>query len=201
MKKRLAKRKFLTLFTIFLSLIAVCMTLYFIFEPDIDRALYPREYSEFVEHYAKQYNVPVNLIYAIMRTESSFKSDAVSSAGAIGLMQIMPSTFRWLSDDMLGEKLDDAMLYDAETNIRYGVYYLSRLRDRYGDWQTACAAYNAGNGTVDRWLSDHSMTDIRGNLIPERIPIDETRVYVQKVKKAYAAYSRLYPELPPIPFS
>ncbi|MBR2622230.1 MAG: lytic transglycosylase domain-containing protein [Clostridia bacterium] len=175
--------------------------LYLLFEPKIDRALYPREYQTYVERYAKQYNVPENLIYAVIRTESDFKPDAVSSAGAVGLMQIMPSTFRWLSDDMLGEDLEDGMLYDPETNIRYGVYYLRRLYDRYNDWPTACAAYNAGSGRVDGWLEDSTLTNLQGNLISDRIPIGETRIYVRKIQKAYQAYQRLYPSLNIIPFS
>ena len=201
MKKSLAKRKPLTLLIVFLSLIAVCAALCFIFEPNIDRALYPREYSAYVEKYAKQYDVPQNLIYAVIRTESDFQADAVSAVGAVGLMQMMPSTFRWLSDDMLGEYLEDGMLYDAETNIRYGVYYLRRLYDRYGDWLTACAAYNAGSGRVDGWLKDSSLTNLQGDLVPERIPIGETRIYVRKVKKAYQAYQRLYPAVSIVPFS
>ncbi|MBR5616419.1 MAG: lytic transglycosylase domain-containing protein [Clostridia bacterium] len=201
MKKPLAKRKPLTLLIVFLSLIAVCAALCFIFEPNIDRALYPREYSAYVEKYAKQYDVPQNLIYAVIRTESDFQADAVSAVGAVGLMQMMPSTFRWLSDDMLGEYLEDGMLYDAETNIRYGVYYLRRLYDRYGDWLTACAAYNAGSGRVDGWLKDSSLTNLQGDLVPERIPIGETRIYVRKVKKAYQAYQRLYPAVSIVPFS
>ena len=201
MKKPLAKRKPLTLLIVFLSLIAVCAALCFIFEPNIDRALYPREYSTYVEKYAKQYDVPQNLIYAVIRTESDFQADAVSAVGAVGLMQMMPSTFRWLSDDMLGEYLEDGMLYDAETNIRYGVYYLRRLYDRYGDWLTACAAYNAGSGRVDGWLKDSSLTNLQGDLVPERIPIGETRIYVRKVKKAYQAYQRLYPAVSIVPFS
>lgn len=193
------KRRFILI--IAAALVLTSVALYFLFEPNIDRAMYPREYQTFVRHYAKQYDVPENLIYAIIRTESGFDPDAVSSVGAIGLMQVMPSTFRWLSDDMLGEGLADGMLYDPETNIRYGIYYLHRLYLRYGDWQTVCAAYNAGNGTVDRWLTDASLIDQRGELIPDRIPIGETKAYVKKVKKAYESYCHLYPSLPIVPFS
>ena len=189
-----------------ISIVAVAVllligALYLLFEPKIDRALYPREYQAYVERYAKQYDVPENLIYAVIRTESDFQADAVSAVGAVGLMQMMPSTFRWLSDDMLGEYLEDGMLYDAETNVRYGVYYLRRLYDRYGDWLTACAAYNAGSGRVDGWLKDSSLTNLQGDLVPERIPIGETRIYVRKVKKAYQAYQRLYPAVSIVPFS
>jgi len=193
MKKPGAKKTVLTLLVVLLTLVAVCVSLYFIFEPDIDRALYPREYSELVEKYAKQYDVPENLVYAVIRTESSFNPKAVSRAGAVGLMQMMPSTFRWLTDDILAEGLEDDALYDPEVNIRYGTYYLRRMYDRYGDWETALASYNAGSGNVDSWLLDPVLTDWRGDLITERIPFEETKNYVKKVVKAYDAYNRLYP--------
>jgi len=193
MKKPCAKKTVLTLLVVLLTLVAVCVSLYFIFEPDIDRALYPREYSELVEKYAKQYDVPENLVYAVIRTESSFNPKAVSRAGAVGLMQMMPSTFRWLTDDILAEGLEDDALYEPEVNIRYGTYYLRRMYDRYGDWETALASYNAGSGNVDSWLLDPVLTDWRGDLITESIPFEETKNYVKKVVKAYDAYNRLYP--------
>ncbi len=198
---RTKRQKRITLVAVIAVLLGACIALGFLVAPGVDEALYPRKYQEIVEQYAKQYDVPVNLVYAVIRTESDFKSDAISSAGAIGLMQMMPSTFRWLSDDMLGECLKDEMLYDAETNIRYGVYYLRRLYDRYGDWMTVCAAYNGGSGRVDGWLKDKTLTDQHGNLIASRIPIGETRAYVRKIQKAYLAYERLYPTGTPLPFS
>ena len=85
-------------------------------------------------------------------------------------------------------------------NIRYCVYYLRRLYDRYGDWLTACAAYNAGSGRVDAWLDDPTMVDLMGNLIESRIPFEETRAYVRKIKKAYTAYERLSPTGDVLPF-
>lgn len=193
MKKLLTKRTLLTFLTVLLTLILVCVALYFMFEPNIDRALYPREYSELVEKYAKQYDVPENLVYAVMRTESGFDPQAISRVGAVGLMQMMPSTFRWLTEDILVESLEDDALYDPEVSIRYGVFYLRRMYDRYGDWQTALASYNAGSGRVDGWLEDKTLTDWKGDLIVDRIPFEETRGYVKKVVKAYDAYSRLYP--------
>jgi soluble lytic murein transglycosylase len=201
MKASKEQHKLLNVFIVLLALLLVGILLYNIFEPKIDRALYPRHYSEYVSRYAEQYNVPENLIYAVIRTESDFDPNAISSVGAVGLMQMMPSTFRWLSDDMLGEFLEDGMLYDAETNIRYGVYYLRRLYDRYDSWLTACAAYNAGSGRVDTWLKDSSLTDLSGDLIPSRIPIGETKAYVRRVQKAYNAYERLYPSFSFNPFS
>ncbi len=157
-----------------------------------EKHAYPREYAEYVEVYAEQYGVPETVIFAVIRTESSFDSGAVSSAGAVGLMQMMPATFEWLTDEMLFDHLDEGMLYDPETNIKYGTYLLSRLYDRYGDWELAFAAYNGGQGNVDEWLEDPEYADGEGGL--KEIPFRETRQYVKKVADARDMYERLYGE-------
>ena len=155
-----------------------------------EKDAYPREYAEYVDVYAEAYGVPETLIYAVIRTESSFDSGAVSSAGAIGLMQMMPVTFEWLTDEILFEHLEGGMLYDPETNIKYGTYLLSRFYDRYGDWDLALAAYNGGPGNVDEWLEDPAYADGEGGL--KKIPFRETRQYVKKINDARATYERLY---------
>lgn len=146
--------------------------------------VYPKKYSEYVEVYAEKYHVPENAVYAVIKTESDFDSGAVSPKGAVGLMQLMPDTFRWLGKDILGENLADGMMYDPETNIRYGCCLLSRLYDRYGSWEIAFAAYNAGSSRVDGWL------DEEGKL--SEIPIEETRNYVKKAADALEKYNKLY---------
>lgn len=157
-----------------------------------EKRSYPREYTEYVETYAEQYGVPETLIFAFIRTESSFDSGAVSSAGAVGLMQMMPATFAWLTDEILFDHLESGMLYDPETNIKYGTYLLSRYYDRYGDWELAFAAYNGGPGNVDKWLEDPAYSDGEGGL--KKIPFKETRNYVRKVADAWDTYERLYGE-------
>ena len=156
----------------------------------IEKNAYPLEYTEYVERYAEQYGIPESLIYAIIRTESSFDSGAVSSAGAVGLMQMLPETFRWLTDEILFDHLESGMLYDPETNIKYGTYLLSRYYDRYGDWELTLAAYNGGPGNVDKWLEDPEYADGEGGL--KKIPFKETRNYVKKVNNARDTYERLY---------
>ncbi|MBE6646773.1 MAG: lytic transglycosylase domain-containing protein [Ruminococcaceae bacterium] len=162
----------------------------------IERSSYPKpeEYSEFVTKYAHEYGVDEALVYAVMKTESGFDSSAVSSKGAVGLMQIMPSTFEWLTNDIFHEHLDKGMLYDPETNIKYGTYYLSRLYDRFGDWDTAIAAYNGGEGNVSEWLSDPKYSDDGKKLNVNKIPSEfrETENYVKKVNKALKKYKELY---------
>ena len=158
----------------------------------LERNAYPRDYSEYVSVYAEKYGVPEELVYAVIRTESDFDSGAVSGAGAVGLMQLMPETFRWLTDEILFDHLESGMLYDPETNIRYGTYYLSALYDRYGDWELALAAYNGGLGNVDKWLADDRYADGEGGL--KKIPFRETRQFVKRVTAAREKYEKLYAE-------
>ena len=87
---------------------------------------------------------------------------------------------------MLGERLDSALIYDPETNIKYGACMLARLFDYYGNWDTAFAAYNAGMGTVNGWLGDSRYSDGDGRLT--NIPYDETRRYVVLTGKAVMMY-------------
>ena len=155
-----------------------------------EKSAYPREYAEYVEVYAEAYGVPEELVYAVIRTESDFDSGAVSPVGAVGLMQLMPSTFEWLTNDMLFEHLESGMLYDPETNVKYGTYCLSYLYDRYGDWDLAIAAYNGGLGNVDKWLADDRYADGEGGL--KKIPFRETRQFLARVTDAWEMYDRLY---------
>ncbi|MBP5155166.1 MAG: lytic transglycosylase domain-containing protein [Clostridia bacterium] len=160
----------------------------------IQKSRYPCEFSEFVEKYCAEYDVPKSLVYAVIRTESGFNKDAVSRAGAKGLMQLTPDTFSWLSRIMEIEERPE-LITDPETNIRYGVYYLGYLYRRYGSasWETALAGYNAGHNRVANWLEDERYTDDGKTL--KSIPIEETANYIPKVIKAMEKYESLYPEL------
>lgn len=158
----------------------------------IEKKTHPLKYTEYVEKYADQYKVPKTLIYAIIKTESDFQSNAVSRAGAVGLMQLMPSTFKDITENFLYENLDTGMLYDPETNIRYGVFYLSWLKTFYDNWDCVLAAYNGGLGNVDKWLKDKDISEDGKTLNIKNIPFEETRNYVKKVNKSEEKYIKLY---------
>ena len=160
----------------------------------VDKTLYPQKYSEFVTKYSEAYNIPEDIIYATIKTESSFDPEAVSRVGAKGLMQLLPSTFEWLtSDEHLGENLTSNMLFDPETNIRYGTYYLKYLYTKFNyNWDTAIAAYNGGEGNVSEWLVDSRYSDGNGNLTDFPKDFSETENYVKKVNKARKVYLDLY---------
>ena len=159
-----------------------------------DRMLYPQKYSEYVTKYAQLYNVPEDVIYATIKVESSFDPEAISIAGARGLMQMLPSTFEWLTtDEHLGENLTPNLLYDPEVNIRYGTYYLKYLYTKFNyNWDTACAAYNGGEGNVSKWLEDDKYSDGEGNLTGFPKSFSETKNYVKKIRQAREMYIKLY---------
>ena len=157
----------------------------------VERSMHPDDYREIVEKYAEEYNIPPYIIFAVIDVESDFDSNAISSAGAVGLMQMMPSTFEWLtSSDHLGENLPFDRIYDPEVSIRYGTYYLRYLFEKFYNWDTVFAAYNGGEGNVAKWLADREYSDAEGNLTT--IPFEETRKYVKKVNKAMDYYKNTY---------
>ena len=156
-----------------------------------ERHTHPKKYEDAVTRYAAEYSIPKSVIFAVIKCESDFDPAAVSSAGAIGLMQMMPDTYEWLCEKT-GETCIPAMLYDPETNIRYGTFLLSVLYTRYGSWDTVYAAYNAGLGNVDQWLEDPAYVGEDGKLT--EIPFKETRNYIKRVSKARSLYESLYSE-------
>ena len=192
----------------------------------IEKKTSPQKYSDYVRHYAYEYNVPESLIFAVIKVESNFDPDAFSDAGAMGLMQMMPSTFAEMTTyNYLNEYLIDGdtylaltrkqkeeglsgsekallgsmkkeilgLLQDPEVSIRYGTYYLKYLHGYFGgNWDNAIAAYNGGMGNVSKWLENSEYSDGKGNLT--YIPFEETKNYVQKVKKARVTYQKLYYE-------
>ena len=158
------------------------------FTGSLDKKFHPREFCEYVEKYSEEYRVPEPIIYAVIKCESSFDSAAVSKSGAIGLMQLMPKTFAYLTEK-LGDNYEEGMLYDPKTNIKYGTYYLSMLYERFGIWETVFAAYNCGPSRVNGWIEDGKVTE-SGRL--SEIPIAQTAAYVEKVKTAKEKYEALY---------
>ena len=159
-----------------------------------EQGAYPLEYGQYVAKYASEYNVPEYIIYSVIKTESNFDPMATSSAGAMGLMQMTPDTFQWLTGEAhLNEGLHTNALYVPDVSIRYGTYYLTYLYRKFNyNWDTVFAAYNGGEGNVAKWLEDPEYSDGEGNLT--YIPFAETRNYVKKVNAAIDTYKKLYYE-------
>ncbi|GHU58004.1 hypothetical protein FACS1894133_1940 [Clostridia bacterium] len=151
---------------------------------------YPRRYASSIDKYASYYHIDANLIYAVAKTESSFRPDAESNAGARGLMQMTDETFDFVRRQLgeSGETFDD--LYDPDTNVKYCAYYIAYLYRTFGNVTCAIAAYHAGPGSVNTWLKDTRYSDDGDNL--KLIPSATTSHYVDKVSGAYARYAELY---------
>lgn len=153
----------------------------------VNRYLYPLKYKEIVFEYADLYGIDRPLVFATIRVESSFDEKAKSNKGAVGLMQITPTTAEFIAN-RLGEKQYD--LFDEKTNIKFGTYYLRYLLDKFKVLETAICAYNAGEGRVKGWLLDtEKSTD---GIILKYIPYKETKEYLEKIVKTFEKYKKLY---------
>ncbi len=151
---------------------------------------YPMNYKEVVEKYAAQNDLDPYLVYAVIKVESRFNADAVSHAGAHGLMQLMEETAQD-SAKKLGITVQlPEDLHDPDKNVMLGTCYLKSLLKSYGDLELALAAYNGGTGNVQKWLKDEELSDGAGGLA--QIPFEETEQYVKKVTQAYEQYQKLY---------
>ena len=156
----------------------------------IKKYLYPYKYKEIVDKYSYEYNLDPFLVLAVIKTESNFNTDAESSKGAKGLMQIMDSTGEWIGSKVEIDKFNANMLYDPEINIEFGCWYLNNLLEEFGDLSLALAAYNGGSGNVTKWLSNPEYSSDGENLT--YIPFKETKKYVDKVNTRYNVYKFLY---------
>ena len=155
---------------------------------------YPLRYKQQIIQAADAFSLEPWHVAAVVRCESSFDAKATSSAGAMGLMQIMPETGQWLAGKF-GEAdgFDPQTLYDPETNLKYGCWYLNWLMDRYGrNLVLVTAAYHAGQGTVDKWLNDEGVSTNGVTIEPDAIPYSSTSTYVRRILTAYEQYEELY---------
>ncbi len=162
-------------------------------EHEFRLSAHPLEYTEYVEASAEEFGLDSYLLYAVIKTESSFDPSAVSGVGARGLMQIMEETFDWIQFRLGEEGLtvyDD--MFDPKLNIRYGAYLMSYLLEKFGDVREAAAAYHSGAGRVSEWLSDKAYSSDGKRL--NTIPSDSAEHYVNKIENAYRNYRELYAE-------
>lgn len=151
----------------------------------------PLGHEDIIRQQAREKGLDPALIAAVIYAESKFADDRTSHAGARGLMQITPETARAIALRTGGVAFRQADLADPQINISYGSWYLRNLLDRYGGNRVlALAAYNAGQGNVDRWIA---RAQVRGQpLTVDAIPFGETRAYVDRVLGARDDYRRTY---------
>lgn len=153
------------------------------------QTVYPRQYDELIEENSQTFEIDESLLYSLIKTESGFDENAVSSVGAKGLTQITPDTFRWLQTKT-GENLPDDALFEPETSIYYGAYFLDMLLYEFGIPETAFAAYHAGRGKVNEWLADPRYSS--DGITLDVIPYEDTARYVKKVMKNIEKYQKIY---------
>lgn len=145
--------------------------------------LYPKYYKEYVDIYTREYGVEDSLVYSIIRQESHFNKNVISTASAYGLMQMIIPTAR-----KFDVNIKPIELLIPENSIKYGTHYLSLLLSDYkGSIATTAASYNGGPGNVKKWKLDEN-----GDIIIDSITFTETQKYVEKVMNNYLKYKRIY---------
>ena len=152
------------------------------------KVVYKKEYSEYVSKYSQAYEVDENLIYALIKAESNFEVEAVSSKDAQGLMQLMYSTAEDVAKKN-GIELTEDNILQPDININIGTKYISTLLEKYECVEVALAAYNAGSGNVDKWIANGTIKADGSDI--ENIPFKETNNYVRKIMRDYKIYNEL----------
>ena len=189
---RILKSKILIAILCFLVIIIFVIS----YKNEILKIIYPKTYNEIVTTYAEKYEVDSNLIFAVIKAESNFKEDAVSSKSAIGLMQIVENTAldvaRKNNIEIKSENIKEELL-NVDNNINIGTKYLETLLKKYNNLEVALAAYNAGIGTVDNWINKGIINKDGSDI--EKIPYKETNNYVRKILRDYKIYKEIYKEI------
>ena len=173
-----------------ISLILYCVILITILAA-IAVKLFPFDYFDTVTAECEKYGTDPLLVMALIKSESNFDEKITSKKGAVGLMQITPETAEWCANKMELDDYDESALYEPETNIKIGVWYINYLTEHFnGNTTSAIAAYNAGIGNVIKWLKSEEHTEDGENLTS--IPFGETDSYVKKVINYHKIYTYIY---------
>lgn len=160
--------------------------------PVVSEQLYPIRYKEGIARVAERYALDPYLVAAVVNTESGYDPRAVSSAGAVGLMQLMPATAEWITRLGTWRGGDSPDLTDPDDNLELGACYLSFLTETFdGAVRAVLAAYNAGQGVVGGWVDAAGGA---GSFGLSDIVYPETRAFVERVERYRELYSRIYPE-------
>ncbi len=187
-KKGISLIKRIVIFITLAFWIAVCVG--GIYTLALRAVFYPLKYEQEIFYLADYYGLDRALVLAVVKVESSFNESAKSSKGAVGLMQIMPSTAEYIATK---KGVVSYNLNCARDNLDFGCYYLKYLNQKFGSISTAIVAYNAGEGRVREWLKDSRFSTDGVNL--HYIEYVETREYLVKVEKTLLKYKKLYGKL------
>lgn len=185
------KKKAILIKKILVSIVIIsflCVIIRYVILP---KMIFVIQYKEQVLVSAKKHNIDPFLVFAIIKAESRFEPGAISRRGAKGLMQIMDTTGEWGASELGLSDFTTDQLFDPNTNIDIGCWYVARLIRQYdGHIPTLLAAYNAGTGNVYKWRNNKEYS--LDGVIIDYIPFTETRQYVKKVKMNLWFYTYLY---------
>lgn len=185
------KLKIIILITFIVIILLIVLAKVFDIKTIVLKKIYPKEYTEYVEKYSKEYNIDPLLIFSIIKAESNFNKDAESSSGAQGLMQLMEATATEIEEKIDETILEKENLFNPEKNIMIGTKYYSELLSRYeGNMLLALTAYNAGIGNVYDWIEEGVIKEDGSDI--ENIPYKETNMYVRKILNNYKIYQEIY---------
>jgi soluble lytic murein transglycosylase len=186
-----------------LFIVGMCINLYFIGLKENEKSTevqteaidviddqLPVPFNNEIEVYSEMYGLDPYLVAAVIKTESGFDKDIVSSMGAVGLMQIMPSTGEWIARQLNIKGFSAEMLKNEDVNIEMGCWYLNYLRSQLKHTNEVLAAYNGGIGNVFKWLQDPRYS--KDGEVINTIPFKETVSYIEKVVVVYNEYMDLY---------
>ncbi|KNY25225.1 lytic transglycosylase domain-containing protein [Pseudobacteroides cellulosolvens] len=163
------------------------------------KRVYPVKYKDSVIKYSTQYGIDPYMVLSVIKAESNFRSTAVSPKKAMGLMQITEDTGKWAAGKMKIEGFEIDDLFEPDTNIRIGCWYLHYLEDQFEDFNNATddekieyvlASYNGGKTNVLRWIKNAEKSE--NGIFSENITFKETKHYLKKVKGNYDIYKMLY---------
>ena len=169
--------------------VVVCIVVVIITILVIMLQLFPNKYKEIIAEKSRKYNIENYIVASVINIESRYDKKAMSPVGAVGLMQILPSTAEEIASK-LGDDYEQIDLYDEETNIEYGCYYLRYLLDLFdGNIVNALASYNWGLNNVKKWIKDGNVDE---NFTITNIPVKETQNYIKKFKRNSFVYNFIY---------
>jgi Soluble lytic murein transglycosylase and related regulatory proteins (some contain LysM/invasin domains) len=182
--KKLKRLRYIIIFLLFIALIVLVLD-------NTAHLMFPLKYKEYITEYSKKNKVDPYLVLAVIKVESNFDPDAVSRKNARGLMQISEKTGAWGAEKLKLESYNAESLFDPETNISLGCWYLNVLSKEFnGNQQLILAAYNGGSGNVNDWLKNEIYSSSGKSL--DKIPFKETEIYVKKVQNYLLIYKKLY---------
>jgi len=155
---------------------------------------WPPAYREMIqEAFPKDTSIEPELVWAIMREESHYRVEARSAVGALGLLQLMPTTAAQLARERGMDGFQSEDLFEPRTNITLGTAYLDQLATRFdGRMSAAIGSYNAGPRRVASWLAEEDARSLEDDVWVENIPYDQTRSYVKRVLRSLHVYKRFY---------